>query len=148
MLVIMEYQVKSCQNDCPGSRIYDHCCLKICVYTQSGILKFSTDPNVAPELESNGFVASFMLSVDNDTAWEPIVKASTSRCFDDNIGTNDGFECEIIPKSLKRVIECTYKENFLKCPNYNPSHISECKETYEYWEMCLEDFYDSYLVPT
>lgn len=114
----------------------------MCLYEKLGVLLFSTDPNVKPQVSLDALIASFLNSVGNNRLWEPIIKKAFNRCFDDRFGTSDGYLCDVIPSSLESVICCTYKETFLKCPNYNPNGISSCKETREYLEMCYEvDYY-------
>lgn len=108
------------------------------------VLTFSIETNQLLEIHQEGIEKSFLLSVDNETSWEPIIKSSTRRCYDDHYGTTDGYQCGVIPNSLSNVINCCYKENFLKCPNYNPNRISECKETYEFVELCYEN--DDYIL--
>lgn len=121
MLVILralhEECIKTCKYD-PEIRLNNSqfCCFKICLFEKLGVLIFSTDPNLKPEIRREGIAYSFLLSVDGDTRWEPVILSSTSRCFDDRFGFIDGYDCNTIPMSLYEVIGCCYKQNFLKCP--------------------------------
>lgn len=137
--MILDFQFNECLHLCKDYKDDENnCCLRICSLKQIEVLLFSTDPNMKPQVNYEGLTYSFLLSIDNDTRWEPVIRASTSRCYYDQFGTTDGYQCDVIPNSLYNVIECSYKENFLKCPNYNPNEISECKETYEFLELCYE----------
>jgi hypothetical protein len=98
------------------------------------VLKFSGDEKTKPEVDPQGLVYSFLLSVGNDTSWEPIVKSSTQRCYDDNYGSVEGYQCDVIPLSLFEIINCCLKENYLKCPVYNPYRLSECQATRQFIE--------------
>jgi hypothetical protein len=141
-LVIWKHQLDDCVNFCEDSKEDGDkhtCCIKICILKELGVLLFSTDPNMKPQVDHKGLSYSFLLSVGNDTSWEPIIRSSTSRCFDDRFGFTDGYQCDVIPLSLFEVITCCYKENFLKCPNYNPKRVSGCKATYEFIELCYVD---------
>lgn len=84
----------------------------------------------------NGLIYSFMLSIGNDSAWLPVITASTSRCYDQYGGNDEGMDCGVIPVSIYDVIECSLVENFLKCANWNPYNIAECDYTYQYIQKC------------
>lgn len=84
-----------------------------------------------------GLVHSFMLSVDNDPLWLPIVTSTTRRCYDDYVNANDELYCGEIPKYLYDIVDCTYIENFLRCPLFNPKKLEQCRLTLEYVDKCL-----------
>jgi hypothetical protein len=52
------------------------------------------------------------------------------------MGTNDGYDCDVIPSALFTTIDCCYKENYLRCPVYNPHRLSECAATRQFIEEC------------
>jgi hypothetical protein len=116
----------------------------VCWLKKNKILLYSTDPNFKPEVNIDAVIISFNESVNGDKEWEPIIKNSFDRCYHDRIGTVDGFHCDVIPKSFYSVLECAYKEQYLKCPNYNPKKLDNCKETLEYADICYENDYNYY----
>jgi hypothetical protein len=81
---------------------------------------------------------SFLFSVKNEPAWEPVITRSVQRCAYDLIGSSDEYQCEVVPMEFYSIIDCTYKENFLKCPVYNPFKLPECSATRRYVEECIE----------
>lgn len=113
------------------------CCRLVCILTKMEFLRFSTDPNVMPQVEVKGVIAVYMQSVDNDPIWLPIVKTATERCFDDIYGLlGQGYYCNVIPNSLKVLTDCTYNEYFMKCPYWNPKQLSRCELALEYQKEC------------
>lgn len=107
--------------------------------TNIGMFRYSTDPNILPEIDPEGIIRAFLLSVDNDPIWEPIIRSSTMRCYQDDIGTSAGvFDCGVIPQSFWTVALCAMKENYLKCPNFNANNTKGCDESYQYMQECFE----------
>lgn len=89
------------------------------------------------ELDVNGMRLSYLLSVDNDTLWIPVVERSLERCFNEIDETNK-FDCvDQIPMRIYDIIDCAYVENFLRCARWNPNRIKGCADTYEYAKKCL-----------
>lgn len=86
----------------------------------------------------DGIHDAFLLSVGNDTRWAPVVRTAVDRCYEDLIGVDDGYSCDIIPKNLYMIIDCCYNENFLKCPTWNPHNLKECQYTYDYISKCSD----------
>lgn len=136
--LVMEVETaEKCHDYCRdiGKR-RDQCCLLVCILKDLEILKFSDGSSAKPEVNPEGLVNSFLSSVENDKRWEPIVRSSSQRCSADLKGSVEGFECEVIPNELGKIIDCCSTENYLKCPNYNPKGRSECQATREYVEEC------------
>lgn len=124
-----------CEQDCNGNN--GTCCTLVCLLKKMNVLRFSTDPNLPPEIESAGLIESFLLSVKDSDLWRPVVTSSTNRCYNDNIGNFHGYYyCKIIPNSLFSVIGCCYKENYLKCPTWNPGNDDRCDATRQFVEEC------------
>lgn len=117
-----DYQ--QCQNICvnPGGWVSDPCCEPECCLSRIGIttpiLNDSYDVNIDPLRISY----SFLLSVDHDIGWQPVVNQSVQRCYDQIENTPVDYEqmdCPGIPSVLERIIDCCYKENYLRCPRWN-----------------------------
>lgn len=116
------------------------CCVFACDMGKLGVLKKVTnaDNSSSIEVESQGFVTSFMMSIGNDSAWTKIVHDSVERCYNqliffDQLGCNGR-----IPLAIYDIIDCAYLENFLRCPKYNPYEIKECEDTYKYVDDCFD----------
>lgn len=78
-----------------------------------------------------------MTSVGNDPIWLPIVTLTTKRCYADFFDFSDEYYCDEIPKYLYDVVDCTYIENFLRCPLFNPKRLNQCLMTFQYVDECL-----------
>lgn len=78
------------------------------------------------EIHSDKITAAFLLDVNNDTRWQPVVNRSVERCYNDFVGHTDTYQCEVIPRSLYDIADCTYAQNFLQCPVFNYS-IPDCE---------------------
>jgi hypothetical protein len=131
---INEYCLKECNLNQPN--ILD-CCYYICILKEVRFLKFSTDPNIRPVPDVEGYIRLLMQSVDNDPVWEPVIRSSSSRCFYDADGTDNDFICQVVPSTIIYMSQCNFKENFLKCPYWNPYKIEKCQALYELVENCL-----------
>lgn len=137
---------EECVKVCGGNETIDtiqvdateeyNCCKMVCVLTKMEFLIFSPDPNIKPEVDIKGIIKVYMLSVNNDPAWEPIVQSATQRCFEDSYGLFPGFFCGVIPNSLQELTNCVYKEFFLKCPYWNQKELSRCEAAREYQKEC------------
>lgn len=145
VLVIWMWQYKICVKECKAQdRANERCCILPCCFRFLGVLNITktTDPEtneekVTTDVDWNGLVYSFLLSVGNDTRWLPVVTDSTSRCYNDFSGSNDEIDCDVIPRSLYTVIDCAYVENYVKCPVFNPAGLKECSYTMQYAQKCL-----------
>jgi hypothetical protein len=117
------------------------CYLNSCYYKKLGITRFLIDPEIRPEFIPEGLMQSFLLSVnETDGIWEPVVRRSVNRCFDDLTGYAEGYECfEKIPKMIYEVGFCMHKENFLRCPSWteNPDLKEACDATIKFIKECL-----------
>jgi hypothetical protein len=38
------------------------------------------------------------------------------------------------------IVFCTYKQNYMKCPPWNPHKLAECTQTMNYVERCMDDY--------
>ena len=91
------------------------------------------------DINYKGVISSFLLSVGFDESWGPVLNEVVLRCYDQFSASDGGFECNSMPVELFDIIECSYKQNFLKCPSWNPQGILECQYTYEYVTKCMDD---------
>lgn len=131
--------VDECTTECESDP--DMCCIRICILRRVNFLQFSTDPNVMPQINQNALLKLYMDSVDDDPAWEPIVRSSTNRCFDDMHGIVNNFTCGVIPDNVPLINFCCYKENFLKCPYLQKNQA--CDACVAFIKECIADM-DSY----
>lgn len=145
--VLWWWQYNTCNNNCKDVEDYlaKICCQWRCYYVEAihlFILTTNDDGSVAKsDINTTSLIASFLLSVGNDTRWAPVVTNSVQRCYDDLYQSKEGkLFCDILPKTLYSVIDCTYNENFLKCPVWNPHNLIECEYTYKYVEKCSDLF--------
>lgn len=90
------------------------------------------------DVDWKGLVYSFLLSVGNDTQWEPVLNLVCERCYQQFSGNprEDEYYCEEIPISLFTVIDCSYVQNFVMCPTYNPHNAKECDYSMQYIKKC------------
>lgn len=117
----------------------NRCCLVPCCDKLNGVLKevLNDDSSVARlDIDPNGLIYSFLLSVGNDTKWQPVVTATVNDCNAQYSVNQNGFDCDVIPSNLYSIIDCSYNEQFLKCPNYNPHNLKECEYTQQYIQQC------------
>jgi hypothetical protein len=124
-----------CKNEFP----IDADCKQIsCHMKKVGITKFVIDPYIRPNFDPEALIQAFLSSVlQTDGVWEPVVRRSVNRCFDDFTGAVDGFICDqTMPAILLEVIVCTYKENFLRCPTWNPDKLEICEFTQDFVSKC------------
>jgi hypothetical protein len=128
---------EQCQAECKIKfSEFTNCCYLVCVLREVGFLRFSTDPNMMPIPDVQGVIKSYMYSVEDDPTWEPVIKSSASRCFEDSHGIDNEYDCSVVPKSLQYMVQCSFIENFLKCPVWNPKKINECAAAYKYVSEC------------
>lgn len=140
VLVVWTWQHTDCIVKCKGADT-DGCCAFSCCLYKLGILYPAIDRQgnvIGVNIEKRNLVYSFMLSIGNDTRWEPYMNTVASKCINENGATDVGYECGgIIPMSFYKVVNCVYKENFLNCPTWNPSGLIDCQYTREYVEKCV-----------
>jgi hypothetical protein len=134
-LTALSWQVDYCYDDlCKNNT--DECCAFICLFKLLGFAQFPEDRNEPAVLDPEGLVYSFMLSVDNDTSWEPVIRNSVKRCWNDNYGVSTDLYCNFPLDLWTGIGNCAFWENFLRCPIYNPNGITECEATRQYITEC------------
>lgn len=135
-LVMWATDLNICEEQCASEgEPNDNCCILACCFIKIGALRQSEGGPI--EVDPNGLIYSFLLSVGNDTQWLPVITESTQRCYDDIPNTYENDCSNRMPKQLYSIIDCCYKENFLKCAKWNPFDIKECEYTTEYVSICL-----------
>ena len=141
MLVVWTWQFKECKENCVGIDT-NGCCTLSCCLNKLGALTLLKDEKGRVDrviVNWHGLVYSFMLSVGNDTKWGPVLKEVVSKCDDENGSTDSGYECDgLIPMSFYDIVKCSYRQNFLNCPNWNPSGRADCQYTYDFVEQCVD----------
>jgi hypothetical protein len=107
-----------------------------CVLRKMEVTIFMIDPDVRPNVNPEGLIQNLLLYATE--MWEPIVRISVNRCFDDLEGTVEQFYCgDTIPMLLLDLIVCIHKENLLNCPTYNPNNLTVCEPTYSFVKECI-----------
>jgi hypothetical protein len=133
-IVIWDWQYKICEDYCDENDTGDdRCCILICGMNSLGVLSSISEPS---DVNWEGLVSSFLLSVGNDTAWFPVINGSIYRCYSQFSEKNNEYDCGVIPRNLYLITDCGYIENYLKCPNWNPSQIDTCTYSHEYISKC------------
>lgn len=75
-----------------GSNFGFRCCFYKCIFRISKLL---TENAEGPwDISIEGIVDSFLLSVDNNPIWRPVVQQATQKCNDQFSGAGEGFLCE------------------------------------------------------
>jgi hypothetical protein len=134
-IVIWDWQYQYCQDYCDAHDTGDdRCCTLVCAMNTLGVLSSITEPS---DVNCAGLVGSFLMSVGNDSQWLPVINASVTRCFSQMSGSNTGYDCTVVPNSLYAIADCSYKENYLKCPNWNPNKYEACTYSHDYIEKCF-----------
>lgn len=80
-LVMWRWQMDICQEHCRsnaenGNEVDVQCCIKVCAF---GLLQVLTSDTEFSPVKPSGLIHSFMLSVGNDTKWEPVITNSVNR---------------------------------------------------------------------
>lgn len=134
--MMTEKDSNECLNICVDSDgREDPCCKPKCCLKKLGILVFPGNSS-APIVDPSRISYSFRLSVNHDVDWQPVVNKSVQRCYDHVVSTSVEFDvvtCIGIPSALNRIIDCSHKENFLKCPKWNQDD-ENCVPVYKYIE--------------
>lgn len=95
-LVIWYWQMEACRKKCRREdRDDDQCCILPCCLYYLGVLVEGEGDQW--NVDYRGLAYSFLLSVGNDTVWMPVIEGSTQRCYDDNLGAVEGYQCNVIP---------------------------------------------------
>lgn len=117
------------------------CCMWKCILENNGYLIYSTDPNIKPQTNVNGLISAFMHSKKYNDVWEPIVRTSTVKCYDDTEGMGRDDSCTDIPGSFSYTVFCSMREFFLRCPDqfWNLENMDRCENLYRPWMLeCLD----------
>lgn len=135
-----------CKSECNNKKFendedsYDlYCCINLCSLIRLNVVVNDIKIPGKFKLNLQGFIKSFMMSIENNSKWLPIVSKSSKRCFDDFNEISQEYYCEVIPKYFFDIIDCCYVENFLRCPIYNPKSLRECDYTIRYVDECLRN---------
>ena len=121
------------------SGLYGTCCRYTFTYNKLNLiaLNVNEDDDLVPSFAySFGYFHNFMLSVGNDSQWEPVFYESIQKCDEQFARSVKGYFCDVIPLSLWAISDCCIRENYLKCPAWNPNGLQKCKYTYEYVLKC------------
>ena len=145
-VVMWNWQWDECEASCKAKGHInekgegEHCCMMTCTFNVMGLFSMGRNDfgQVVPgDVHWQGFVFAFMLSIDNDTRWETVINENVKQCDQQFGDTYDDFYCDYIPLSLWKVSECSYKQNYLKCPYWNPRNLPECRYAYEFVSECV-----------
>lgn len=139
MFVVWMWELIPCNQQCYDAADVG-CCVGRCCYVDKMklfTLTLADDGSIAKvDMNTDGVVASFMMSVGNDTRWEPVIRTAVERCYTDIWNTENGMSCGFIPNTFFSIIDCVYIEHFLKCAVWNPHNLVECAYTYSYVQEC------------
>lgn len=151
--VIVREDFEVCKTECNQKfenieDSYDlYCCINLCALLRLNVMIEDKKNPGRFQLNLEGFIKSFMMSIENNSKWLPTVTKSSKRCFDDfyephHENTQDIY-CDGIPSSFYEIINCCYIENFLRSPVFNPKSLKECEFTLRYVDECLRSEQDS-----
>lgn len=143
------WQYQLCLSQCSvAPNTPTRCCIVPCCHKYNGILKEVTNENgvVQDNIDPNGLISSYSISVGNDTKWLPVITNAVTSCYQQYSENPDGYDCGVIPMNLYSIIDCSYNEQFLKCPNYNPHNLKECEYTLQYIAQCTWSEYFKILI--
>lgn len=135
--VIWTWHYKQCFKDCVKKASEDQvCCIEVCCYRKLGVV--SDDWNSSTDINITGLIYSFMISIGNDSQWEPLIAKSVIECNHRHFSEKTSqLYCKILPERMYDVITCVYKRCFVKCPTWNPHELEGCHRTYQYVNKCL-----------
>lgn len=136
-LVIWTWDFKKCFKNCVKEVTSEQvCCVQTCCYKKLGAL--SDDWNSLAAVNITGLIYSFMLSVGNDSQWEPLITQSVVECNQERFSRKvSQLRCGVLPERLYDVINCVYMQCFVKCPTWNPHGLKNCHRTYQYVNNCV-----------
>lgn len=137
-LVIWTWEFKECFKNCVKEATSDQvCCVQTCCYKKLGVV--SDDWNSPAGINVTGLIYSFMLSIGNDSQWEPLITQSVVECNQKHFsGESSQLRCDILPERMYDVITCVYTMCFVKCPTWNPYGLENCHRTYQYVNDCVK----------
>lgn len=142
LLVALLADYRKCNRICARqNKLTDRCCNLVCLLQRLGIIYSidSEDGTTRIEIDKASLASSFLLSIENDEKWVPVVNSSIDKCYS-QISAIGEFDCGTdIPKHLYLIIKCGYTENYLKCAKWNPFNLKECAFTMQYVQKCFEE---------
>jgi hypothetical protein len=133
-LVIWRWQFNHCKHECESAKD-NGCCINVCTMKAVHFIETTEDGAI---VNLQGIARSYMLSIGNASFWEPVINDSVEQCSSKYVEKNRQFKCEVIPNKLYKVIECSYRENYLNCPVFNLYRIPQCEHTMSYVRECME----------
>lgn len=138
-IVMYQEQLDQCRESCNNTgKADDLCCLQTCSFEKIGVIEM-TSPGQNAKIIAQGIKNSFLNSVSNITMWQPIVNQAVDRCYKDYLKSTGGIICDCIPNYLFDILDCSYRENFLRCPEYNPFKLDECELTLSFVQECSNE---------
>lgn len=143
VLVVWNWLFRACYAECRhlGMGWIMSCCVNICCYKSGGMLDVINFENGTVEkvnIVPKGIANGLMLSIGNDSRWTSVIEISVERCYEQFFDPTPSRFCAI-PDSIFEVIDCTYTQNFMKCPIWNPHGIAECEYTMRYVTECYHN---------
>lgn len=140
-LEIFNGPYRECENNCTAKYGEEApCCPFACCLTALGVITTVNDENgnfLSADINVAGIIKSFLSSVDNDLSWEPVLSDSVTRCNDQYGAPGDGYDCGNTPKNFYKVVDCSYVQNFMTCPDWNPSGLEGCQYRMEFYSKCI-----------
>lgn len=129
---------------------FERCCIIECCFGRLGILQnvINADKSVQIQPVPQNIFNAFMIArerFNESTAWLSVVNMSVELCYNQVSPTNQ-FDCDnAIPTYVYSIIDCTYLQNFLRCPSWNQND-PECATTYKYAQNCMSNEYELEMV--
>ena len=116
---------------------YDICPFYVCVYGPYSIITRDANGNItSSEPDPVAILNAFLSSVVNDSSlWEPVMKNVVTRCNDQFGGVSIHAQCGL-PNNMWDVVQCTYKQEMLQCPDWNYQRLPNCSYNYEWISKC------------
>ena len=137
-MVVYRNHYNECSVPCKSRGDDEDCCTFSCLLLKIGVTYkvINDDGSTHIDLNLSAIIASFLLSVGNDSRWTDIVDSSVTRCYN-QFTDNSEYDCnDRVPMYLYEITDCAYIENFLKCPSWNPKGLKECDYAYQYIDKC------------
>jgi hypothetical protein len=139
-----KWQLKKCSDSCIKEKEENKkfCCVQQCAFRLLNLIGVMVDNNGVKENHTFpvalALAKSMLLSVENDTNRKKPLEEGTEYCEDLLPKEKDWDICRI-PTVVEKIIECTYIENFYRCPNsvWNPKKLDEpCMNSWKYVCNC------------
>lgn len=89
---------------------FGSCCLLPCQFQMAKVITINEagEGSVDPE----GLANSFLISVDNDTQWVPVLHESTSKCANQFLESSTEYFCEGFTENLLTFFSCYFLSTF------------------------------------